>query len=362
MLKRFLSLGLITITVLLCSCQAPAEETEALTETYIDSYIETHEETPAETQPDTPPKTMSLQELTSSYLPAFEQINEPSWQQKLMDIDPLSAPFQQDKPAVCLLLPKFSDQTVTDLIEKRKKLDGTEMTKQEAKLLLHEALVEKFKKEYIKDPADFVSSYTNQCLIVYASAADLEYYASCSLVGGIMPPEKGMLPDGEAPSRNFGKNLVAWEKNGYTYYYKRGAHMVGDFLYPTETFPSLPVLNEERFDLKGVRPLKLQNVDSMETLAYLKNFDGSDEWLTHISSYDESFFQTKTLFLITFTEGSGSISHTVKTIAVSGNTFYVVLEQHMPEIGTDMLEDWAVLIEADRDKVANCTVFDAWMN
>ena len=214
----------------------------------------------------------------------------------------------------------------------------------------------------MKDTSDFVSAYMDRYLIVYASATDLEYYASCNLVGGIMPPEKGMLPDGEAPSRNFGKNLVAWEKNGYTYYYKRGAHMVGDFLYPTETFPSLPVLNEERFDLKGVRPLKLQNVDSMETLAYLKNFDGSDEWLTHISSYDESFFQTKTLFLITFTEGSGSISHTVKTIAVSGNTFYVVLEQYVPQVGTDDMADWIVLIEADRDKVANCTVFDAWMN
>lgn len=352
-LKQILTLGMSTLmlTSLLCACQAPAEDSES------ESQVETQAfETGKDIETEKP--YASLEELIAGYLSKSGQSTETVWGPEIV---PSSVAFQKDKPAVCLYLVGFSDQTVSDFMAERQRLDGVEMQSYQAENLLLEALVEKFKQEYIKDPVDFVAHPFDNVVVVYASAADLEYYASCNLVYAILPAKESLLPEGEASSRYFGQNLVPWEFGNYTYYYKRAQHSPSSpDQYPESAVA--PILNEERFALKGVRPIALRMLDSTENLPYLKSFDDTNEWAELVASYDAEFFKTKVLFLLTFQESSGSKSHTIESINVSDNTFYTVVEQYSPEQGTADLANWIILIEADRAEINDCTVFDAWMN
>ena len=73
---------------------------------------------------------------------------------------------------------------------------------------------------------------------------------------------------------------------------------------------------------------------------------GFPEWL---ASLDEAFFAEQSLLILYVEEGSGSIRHRVDQVTVEDGTVTVTLATLEPEICTDDMAYWAILIPIDKE-------------
>ena len=64
------------------------------------------------------------------------------------------------------------------------------------------------------------------------------------------------------------------------------------------------------------------------------------------NNYDEGYFSSKKIVIVTLIEGSGSVRHRVDKIDQAGNIY---ISRLLPEIGTADMAEWRVLIELSRD-------------
>ena len=65
--------------------------------------------------------------------------------------------------------------------------------------------------------------------------------------------------------------------------------------------------------------------------------------------YDDEFFNKKLLILVLLEEGSGSIHHEVKSVKTSGSNVEIDIEVNIPEVCTDDMAEWHIMIEVDKD-------------
>ncbi len=66
-----------------------------------------------------------------------------------------------------------------------------------------------------------------------------------------------------------------------------------------------------------------------------------------IAGYDEAWFETHQLLLVLLEEGSGSVRHEV-TRVTAGAEPTIDIDRLIPEVGTDDMAEWHILIETDR--------------
>lgn len=98
--------------------------------------------------------------------------------------------------------------------------------------------------------------------------------------------------------------------------------------------------NKERYDLE-----RNNKVYSDTTIGFL---DACDK-------YDEAYFEDQILVMVLLEEGSGSIRHNVDNIKLgSDGKIYISIRRDVPEVGTDDMAEWHILIEPEKDiNVAN---------
>jgi len=73
-----------------------------------------------------------------------------------------------------------------------------------------------------------------------------------------------------------------------------------------------------------------------------------DEVFFNDEQYNDVFFAEHLLFLITASEGSGSVRHKVTSLSEDGGVLRVHIDKLIPEIGTADMAGWIIVIEADR--------------
>lgn len=114
----------------------------------------------------------------------------------------------------------------------------------------------------------------------------------------------------------------------------------------------------------GTGALPLTRIDSMDDIKVLKSFNSDRQWQALADSYDGSFFEAKTLFLVSFSVGSGSYRYTVdKMITVTDDELcFHITHQTPPPVGTCDMRYWYVLFEIERADIEHCTEFNAQMN
>ncbi len=69
---------------------------------------------------------------------------------------------------------------------------------------------------------------------------------------------------------------------------------------------------------------------------------------TAIKRYDDAFFQDSVVVLISLEEGSGSISHKVKSCELTNDSIVIDLDTYTPTILTDDMALWHILIEIEK--------------
>ncbi|MCR4904849.1 MAG: S-layer homology domain-containing protein [Clostridiales bacterium] len=74
-----------------------------------------------------------------------------------------------------------------------------------------------------------------------------------------------------------------------------------------------------------------------------------------IEGYDAAWFRTHQLILVLLEEGSGSVRHEV-TDVLPGPEPSVVITRKVPEVGTDDMAEWHILIEVERGWIAGTQI------
>lgn len=92
--------------------------------------------------------------------------------------------------------------------------------------------------------------------------------------------------------------------------------------------------NKNTFDLE-----RKEKVCSDTTIGFL---DACDR-------YDERFFESRYLVLVLLEEGSGSVRHKVTGVEPADDGIKVKIQRNVPEIGTDDMAQWHIIMEMKRD-------------
>lgn len=96
-----------------------------------------------------------------------------------------------------------------------------------------------------------------------------------------------------------------------------------------------------------------QNKDIYDLEKHEKVYsDTTIGWLDAVEKYDEEYFKANDLVMIVLEEGSGSIRHEVKSVVKNPDgSFAVDIERDMPEIGTDDMAEWHIILEIECGKI-----------
>lgn len=93
--------------------------------------------------------------------------------------------------------------------------------------------------------------------------------------------------------------------------------------------------NKDRYDLE-----RKDKVYSDTTIGFL---DACDK-------YDEAYFEDRILVIVLLEEGSGSIRHNVDNVKLgTDGKLYISIRRDVPEVGTDDMAEWHILIEPEKD-------------
>lgn len=92
-------------------------------------------------------------------------------------------------------------------------------------------------------------------------------------------------------------------------------------------------------------------IESYDELTEYVTNECSQRLADSVASYDEEFFKEKVLVFALVSEGSGSISHKVKSIKINSGVLEVTVKRNVPEIGTMDMAEWTIVFELDIEEV-----------
>ncbi|MBE6961120.1 MAG: hypothetical protein E7445_01490 [Ruminococcaceae bacterium] len=67
--------------------------------------------------------------------------------------------------------------------------------------------------------------------------------------------------------------------------------------------------------------------------------------------YDDAYFAERDVLFILLEEGSGSIRHKVTDVRYNGTEWVVSIRRIVPEVGTDDMAEWHIMVEMQMGKV-----------
>lgn len=232
-----------------------------------------------------------------------------------------------------------------------------------------EYLYENLSREYKEGERVVIKTHilTDVSLIVYMNGESLgsetaiktgdrythwEYYFT-------MPGEDVTLTfevkDGFLPDRNNWNAGTAWVNWGGNDAFYFGA------------------LNRDQLSISSVKHLPIYKFDSLAALNEFKStfendfsfdqsYDEIQSFETAIQDFDDEFFAEYSLFVVYVSANSGSLRFGVNSVFNDGKGFCIYIEQlNNPEIVTDDMAGWFILLPKLKGAVEGCTTFDAQM-
>lgn len=130
-------------------------------------------------------------------------------------------------------------------------------------------------------------------------------------------------------------------------------------------------LNAELLSIDSVQHLPIYRFDTAADLASFRKTFGSvvtmDQGLDEVPSFDDitasyhdGFFEKHSLLLVYVPASSGSFRFGVDEVFCEDQSFCIyVKQQNDPEVYDCMMAGWFIVVEADKEDIANCTDFDA---
>lgn len=94
-------------------------------------------------------------------------------------------------------------------------------------------------------------------------------------------------------------------------------------------------------------------IDSADELNEYVSVENCMKLSNAVEKYDESFFEDKTLVFVLLSEGSGSISHKVRSINFNNGVLEVKVKRKVPEVGTCDMAEWTVMFEISKEEASS---------
>ena len=76
-------------------------------------------------------------------------------------------------------------------------------------------------------------------------------------------------------------------------------------------------------------------------------------------NYDDAHFEKNTVLLIAIPATSGSVRHKVENLDVANGELLVSVKAESPDAATMDLVSWFIVVSISKDRIADCTSFDA---
>lgn len=132
-------------------------------------------------------------------------------------------------------------------------------------------------------------------------------------------------------------------------------------------------LNRDKLSTNSVKHLPLYKMDSLSELEQFKaNFAGDfqfeqshgeyESFETATADINEEYFDTYSLFIIYVSANSSSYKYGIEKAIVEGENYNIYVHQsNNPEIVSDDMAGWFILLTTPKSQIDGCTVFDAQM-
>ena len=132
-------------------------------------------------------------------------------------------------------------------------------------------------------------------------------------------------------------------------------------------------LNRDKFDVDSIQHLAIFKFDSSTDLEQFKN-DFADDFSFEqtrddIQSFematkniDDEYFKSDSLFIVYVPSISGSYRYKVENVTTKDENFTVYVKQaNNPQIVSDDMAGWFLMLRIPKTQIEKCTVFDAQM-
>ena len=95
-------------------------------------------------------------------------------------------------------------------------------------------------------------------------------------------------------------------------------------------------------------------IDQYKDDYYLDELRGeSGSFIDAVAKYDDAFFADNVIVLALLEEGSGSIRHEVVSVGVEDEAVNVEIKRIVPEMGTDDMAEWHIIVEMPKDGITS---------
>lgn len=94
-------------------------------------------------------------------------------------------------------------------------------------------------------------------------------------------------------------------------------------------------------------------IDSADELNEYVSVENCMKLSNAVEKYDESFFEDKTLVFVLLSEGSGSVSHKIRSINFNNGVLEVKVKRKVPEMGTCDMAEWTVMFEISKEEASS---------
>lgn len=164
--------------------------------------------------------------------------------------------------------------------------------------------------------------------IIRLAKSDGTYKPSDEVLGIGILPDSMEIP-GES-SINYDVQYI--RTNGY---HKGAEYPFVKIIHSVEELNAYYHANKDKYDLE-----RHEKVYSDTTIGFL---DACDK-------YDETYFEKQKLIIVFLEEGSGSVRHKVESVIMGTDDIcYIDIDTIVPEVGTDDMAQWHILIELEGD-------------
>ncbi len=89
------------------------------------------------------------------------------------------------------------------------------------------------------------------------------------------------------------------------------------------------------------------------------SYDEAGSFMEQTAVFDEAFFEENDLLAVYVYASSGSIRHEVVEASIAEGQCLILVEEIVPEVGTDDIAEWFILLPMPKEQLAGCTGFDA---
>lgn len=97
-----------------------------------------------------------------------------------------------------------------------------------------------------------------------------------------------------------------------------------------------------------------------DILSFDAHYAGGVSFNEAVAEYNDKFFSDKSVICVYVIAGSGAFRHGVKEISVNDSSCCVYVERiNNPQVYTDDMAGWFILIDIDKADIANCKEFDS---